>query len=104
MLLKTCVYYKGLPLLGQENKFKKTNFLRWLENTILTNVAFHKRDMSLIFSAEFTEGMLDMLCIQSPLESQPWLSLDKNCQNEGSQEAGKCYSEASFYKCSKCFL
>ena len=50
--------------------------------------------MLLIFYAEYTESLLDILSYtESTMSPQSWLGSEKIFQNEDSQEAGKCYAK-----------
>ena len=56
--------------------------LRWPENAILTlvfvNKVFHMKAMLLIFYAEYTKSVLDILLHPESTMGPPWLGPEKN--------------------------
>ena len=53
--------------------------------------------MSLIFYAEYTESVLDILSDPESSMGAPWLGPEKNFQNGGSHMAGKQYFKDTVY-------
>ena len=69
----------------------------------IANTAFHKRAMLLIFYAEYTESLVDILSYPESTMAYHF-GPGENVQNEYSQKAGKRYFKTGLCKYSKCFF
>ena len=79
-------------------KFFKKKMLRRLENAILHLIVANNRATLLIFLAEFTESVLDILSYLEPTIRPSMIGPEKNFQTGSFLMAGKHYFEIGVCK------
>ena len=82
----------------EPGKSFKIEVLRWMKNAFLNLVFANDRAIVLIFRAEFTEPVLDILLYPESTIGLPWLGPEENFQNESSQMAEKRYFQIGLCK------